>query len=1153
VGASGDRNGRGAGHVFSIGALPFEITTSGNSIDENNLINAPVLLLSATPSTSGPFTFAFASGTGGEDNSSFTLVGAQLRAAQVFNHESKSVYHVKIRATDAAGRSVTKPIQIQVNNVNEPPTAITRSTNRIPELNQPGDLVATLGTADPDAGDTFTYSLVSGVGDFDNAHFSISGNRIYANKTFDFETQNRYTIRVRSQDAGGLAVEAPVPFSIIDSHPPARPDSPRFDLRLVADINPTQHSSDPTEAVTIGGVTYFAASTALEGAELWRSDGTASGTIRVADLNPGAASTSPRNLFAFNGQILFIGDYHYVDPQAPSGGYGYWRVGLFTSDGTPAGTTLLSRLDHSEFESSSVNWEFYATRFTAVAGKAFFLVRATLNAEPQLWTTDGTVAGTKLVKQLPPNPFSDSLPEPIQTATLGNKFLFNLYVSNQTGSHELWASDGSSAGTIRLRQGEEAAFGPDFFGSSSGKIVTAGSKAYFTSYSLSAGRELWVTDGTVPGTHLVRDINTGEGGAGINNMVPFSGGVFFTTESFDHGRQLWRSNGTTTGTYQLTQDSQQWSSSVFSDLAVLGDNVYFAGNDADDGIELWKSDGTVAGTQPVYSYPGMDGLYPQNFVSLGNRLGFQTHTFSPVGGQFWSTDGTANGTQFVTHAQGSDFVNSGVNTFFRSASAGTGSELWITDGTPAGTRLVKDIFPGAGSGADKILAPTASGVAFRGTSATGTEIGFSDGTDTGTFLVDIASGTQPADIHEFIKVGDVFYVATQQSLVRTDGTPNGTIVLAQFGQFDGPRKLTQLGNDVYFTAQGHSNQGRELWKSDGTVAGTKLYKDIHPGSGSSDPDQFVKFEDRLYFTANDGVNGRELWRLDFGDARAVLHTQFVTGPGDGQIDLLQVHNGRLYAIANGQLRVSTGGNFTSLAATRGRSLMPWGDVIYFSGYTEEHGSELWRTDGTTIGTYLVQDLWPGPESSDPGGGVVLDGIDTAGGDTIDAKLLFRAVVSSNYSQLWATDGTTAGTRQLTDYPVVTGSYGGLHAYTPIELTRYGNYVLFEAFTPAEGRELWISDGTVRGTKLFADLRPGELPSLVSDGEDVSYQEYWDQRIKSLTPFRDKLFFHAGDRARGQELWYAVPDRNIAGQAIDILEGPMWLTSREPSQPDRPSA
>ena len=110
-------------------------------------------------------------------------------------------------ANDGTADSNIVTVSISVNDINEVPTDIGLSNNSVAE-NQPiATVVGTLSTVDPDTGDTFSYSLVSGIGDTDNGSFTISGASLRTSDVFDFETKSIYAIRVRSTDQGGLYIE----------------------------------------------------------------------------------------------------------------------------------------------------------------------------------------------------------------------------------------------------------------------------------------------------------------------------------------------------------------------------------------------------------------------------------------------------------------------------------------------------------------------------------------------------------------------------------------------------------------------------------------------------------------------------------------------------------------------------------------------------------------------------------------------------------------------------------------------------------------------------------------------------------------------------------------------------------------------------------
>ena len=144
-------------------------------------------------------------GAGSADNASFTISGNLLKTAVAnLNFENKKTYSIRIRSTDQGGLCIEKVKTINVTNVNEAPTDVRLSNASVAENQPVGTTVGTLSTVDPDAGNTFTYSLVAGAGGADNAKFTISSNLLKTAAIFDYAVKKSYSIRVRATDQGGL-------------------------------------------------------------------------------------------------------------------------------------------------------------------------------------------------------------------------------------------------------------------------------------------------------------------------------------------------------------------------------------------------------------------------------------------------------------------------------------------------------------------------------------------------------------------------------------------------------------------------------------------------------------------------------------------------------------------------------------------------------------------------------------------------------------------------------------------------------------------------------------------------------------------------------------------------------------------------------------
>jgi uncharacterized repeat protein (TIGR01451 family) len=160
--------------------------------------------------------------------------------------------------SDGNGGTDTATVTITVNGVNDAPTNISLSNSSVAENRPSGTTVGSFSTADPDTGDTFTYSLVSGAGDNDNASFAIVGNNLRTAAVFDYETKNSYSIRVRSTDSGTLHYEKVFIITVSQGNDPpvAVDDSDTTPENTPVTIDVLNNDSDPDgDTLTVASVT----------------------------------------------------------------------------------------------------------------------------------------------------------------------------------------------------------------------------------------------------------------------------------------------------------------------------------------------------------------------------------------------------------------------------------------------------------------------------------------------------------------------------------------------------------------------------------------------------------------------------------------------------------------------------------------------------------------------------------------------------------------------------------------------------------------------------------------------------------------------------------------------------------------------------------
>ncbi|MBI9042687.1 LamG-like jellyroll fold domain-containing protein [Lutibacter sp.] len=198
----------------------------------------------------------------------YVATSTDLIAESSFDYESKSSYTTRIKATNQYNQSFEKAITITINNVNEVPTNITLSASAINENVAANSTVGAINTTDPDADNTFTYTLVSGTGSTDNESFNINGSNLRITNSPDFEAKNSYSIRIRTTDQGDLFFEKAFTITINNlDEPPTVTTQAIIDIGVttatgngnITDLgspNPTQYgivwstSTNPTIALT---------------------------------------------------------------------------------------------------------------------------------------------------------------------------------------------------------------------------------------------------------------------------------------------------------------------------------------------------------------------------------------------------------------------------------------------------------------------------------------------------------------------------------------------------------------------------------------------------------------------------------------------------------------------------------------------------------------------------------------------------------------------------------------------------------------------------------------------------------------------------------------------------------------------------------------
>ncbi|MEK7951746.1 ELWxxDGT repeat protein [Luteolibacter soli] len=674
---------------------------------------------------------------------------------------------------------------------------------------------------------------------------------------------------------------------------------------------------------------------------------------------------------------------------------------------------------------------------------------------------------------------------------------------------------------------------------------------------------------------LIRDINRGMDDLGppISWVMPLQKSVVLAKFSVDHGLELWTSNGTPTGT-RLLKDILPGPDSSFPDYPVAfgsseGARIAFTSNTDTFATRLWVTDGTSQGTLPIFETSGSGFDHRTRAVK-----GTPTGVFFESGGTSYEdryelhfTDGTPAGTWSLNPLEGetrtrftspSGYLTSGQWYYF----IANKNEIWRSDGTPAGTTNVITITQGT---------PTHTAIAggrlfVAITVESGAHELWCCPMDGGPLTLLAAEWDKYQDFWNIVPLGDriIFHVAPVWSgpgLWTSNGTPEGTRRLPLQDQGSEPQLTGDLTpwNGAVYVATWRDDRS-ELWKTDGTLAGTSHVITFPPGYYYRSPSQWEPHHahhdgTHLYLQVQSPDVGWEVWRTR-GDTASTVPVPKLPrfNPEErysGPAPILAVGKNGLFVITqqgsddealwrtrgkSGAVRLTrpekvVGSNFVRSPFGSQPYEMLDGSLLAFVNTGRHY--ELWRMnpDGTR-----ARSLWK-PEAPLAPYNNSEFGFRAIIGDT--AVFTFSG---ADRSQVWATDGTRQGTRLLAEALVGSGNN------YPADFVKAGGiwYFTFSSETYGEPAALWKTDGTPAGTSRivtadgnFATPDTGELVEFhgqlhfLSTGEDNATSIWRSdgtaagtvpvtdpsglQNAKDLSAVGDRLLFFA-DWSNNHYFW-----------------------------------
>ena len=491
---------------------------------------------------------------------------------------------------------------------------------------------------------------------------------------------------------------------------------------------------------------------------------------------------------------------------------------------------------------------------------------------------------------------------------------------------------------------------------------------------------------------LLKIINS-SGKSQTQNFTPF-GEKYIFSACGALGCEPWITDGTPEGT-NLLANLNLINDSNPQEYTLFKNTIYFSANDGVHGVELWRTDGTETGTVMVKNI----GIEDESLL-VPQLINGNPHELTVFGGHLY----------FVAN----DIDYQGY---------GTGIELWKTDGTEVGTVIVKNI---------AIEDP-----------------------DNQTNDPDTSIDSSPNQLMVFNN--SLYFVANDgqygtehygSELWKSDGTEANTTIVKDIGinplsnlfSYDAlPEQLTVFNGMLYFFAD-DGLTGFEPWRTDGTelntvqVANVGIDTDGPFPTATNNLTYWTEMRDWLYFAADDGLSGVELWRTNGLSTAIVLDINPLDGDSvvPGRDDVFYVLNGQLLFFAN----------------------------------DGTHGFEPWLSDGTFLGTRLLADIYSTPINLP----LTADGLTFL--TEYQRRLYFTANDGLTGRELWSTDGTTVGTWVLSDIgPGYESGYSDAFGPSVID-----GELFFSAFDGAinlgHGVEMWSTLGNETDTLLVEDLNPG---------------------------------------------------------------------------------
>lgn len=836
---------------------------------------------------------------------------------------------------------------------------------------------------------------------------------------------------------------------------------------LVADVNDAPLSGYPQNLLVVDDSMYFS----TEDSSIWRTDGTNEGTIRLSVVPSKTTPTSLKHFTRLGDSVFFA-----------SGDYDLWKT-----DGTAEGTV---------FVSSFVEEQQYGS-ILSIAAAGERVVVTVFNAGAQsysVWSfaaSEGGFDSELLV-------FRDSHPGMGFSAlsTLNDNVYFEL--TEEDGAVNMWLTDGTLDGTRQVAAQSDFGDGAEPYGRNT---TLPGGRAIIVDGAGSHDLSLWYfSESAVELRRLTPlDVNFEDIG-----WVTSAGGAIYFVGVRSQKLELWKSNGLSNDAVRvLVMDDGD---GYLNPSLAIGERVYFTGRIAGS-FGTFVSDGTAPGTKLIAPLASPGGLYcaadriyvlsdgqltsyafdgssmrnhgrvyssnaptPPRWGFYAAELRSELFLTPALEGDFdeelWRVDAVSGDLVMVANldprtldSYPQKYVSAGDALFFVADDGTHGREVHVLRANGeiklVTSALQHDVFP---SGRTQPVAALGTDVLYAGygpTDATGNQYGLWS-IDGESLLVSL--------LHPFTSS------STQQV-----------------------RELTVDGNRAYFVA-GSPEVGVELWRSDGTAAGTVVFKDVYPGATGSYPNGLRAADGRLFFEATVSANQRKVFVSD-GNSEGTHpiepfeREQGVPSPF-ALIEDRMIIDGELYVLTGGTdgtgfhwglWRTDESEDGAKLIrelgqpASRRRIEGRYDGLIYFTFESDGAGQQLWRSDGTSDGTYP---LLVGTPLVDPISQILIL-------DETPHGLAFLIHHGQSQFELWRTAGSEATTERVMDFPA-----------------NIRPYLYSGQFFSVSGHAFFAANSNATG-----DVGNSEPHYWVTDGSSENTKPVWENSLRAGSPFVDLTWIH----------------------------------------------